>query len=181
MKLKKTSEHFYFSLFSFLSLFSYFFPSPSFFSFFPSPYFFPSPSSLYFLFFIFMLLQAFKKHSTCYGSPPPCLNDCSSSSIEVTGPMAAREVRNPCVPLSIFWNLQGHPTWQNSHNQLHWWVPPYVICLEIMPENLQKIHWKIIHAQFGLWSRRKSQKDVLGLGWMPSEVWEISNVETHNG
>jgi hypothetical protein len=25
-----------------------------------------------------------------------------------------------------------------------------------------------------------SQKDVLGLGWMPSEVCEISNVETHN-
>jgi hypothetical protein len=23
-------------------------------------------------------------------------------------------------------------------------------------------------------------KDVLGLGWMPSEVCEISNVETHN-
>jgi hypothetical protein len=59
---------------------------------------------LFFLFFIFyssffMLLRTFNQHSTCYSSPPPCLNDCSSSSIEVMGPMAAREVQNPCIPL----------------------------------------------------------------------------------
>jgi hypothetical protein len=96
---------------------------------------------LFFYSSFFMLLWTFKKHSTCYNSPPPCLNDCSSSSIEVRGPMAAKEVQNPCIPPC-----------RNSHN--HWWVPLYVICLEILPENLQKNRWKIIHTQFGLWSRR---------------------------
>jgi hypothetical protein len=46
-----------------------------------------------------MLLRTFKQHNTCYSSPSQCLNDCSSSSIEVRGHMDAREVQNPCIPL----------------------------------------------------------------------------------
>ena len=38
----------------------------------------------------------------------------------------------------------------------------------------------IIHTQIGLWSRRYSQKDIFGLGWISSEVCKIPEVETHN-
>jgi hypothetical protein len=38
----------------------------------------------------------------------------------------------------------------------------------------------LFHTQIGLWTRRWSQKDVFGLGWMPSEVCEIFDVKTHN-
>jgi hypothetical protein len=79
-----------FILLSFCFLFSYFLLSI--FSFLLSFFF-------SFLFIFFMLLQTFKLHSTCYSSPLPCLNDCSSSGIEVRGPMVAREVQNPFVPL----------------------------------------------------------------------------------
>jgi hypothetical protein len=76
-------------------------------------FFFFTFSSLFYSSF-FMLLWTFKQPSTFYSSRPPCLNDCSSSTIEVSGPMAAREVQNPCVPLQIFWSLQGHPPCRNS-------------------------------------------------------------------
>jgi hypothetical protein len=75
--------------FLFFSLLYFSFLIFSFFFFF---YFFSS-------FIIFMLLRTFKQHSTFYSSPPPCLSDCSSLSIEVRGPMAGREVQNPCIPL----------------------------------------------------------------------------------
>jgi hypothetical protein len=92
---KNWGAYLFFSLFSFLFVFLFFLSSSFFLSF--LHFFF----SLFFifLFFIFMLLQTFKQQSTCYSSPPPCLNDCSSSSIEVRGPMADREVQNPFSPL----------------------------------------------------------------------------------
>jgi hypothetical protein len=82
MKVKRTDEQFYFSN-PFLFIFSYFFFLSFFF--FPSFIFSYHLFIYYFLFIISMLLQTVKKHSTCYSSPPPCLNDCSSSSIEVRG------------------------------------------------------------------------------------------------
>jgi hypothetical protein len=167
---KEPRNIFYFSYFSFLFFFYFFF----FFSFFPS-YF----SSLYFFILQFLCSsKLFRQHSTCYSSPPPCLNDCSSSSIEVRGPMAAKEVQNPCIPLENFWNLQV----QSSMSKLEWSLMSPSICYmswnlaRKSSENSSKDH------PYSIWVVVKEviTKRCFGLGWMPSEVCEISNVETHN-
>jgi hypothetical protein len=94
-----------------------------------------------------MFLRTFKQHSTCYSSPPPCLNDCSSSSIKVRDiwPLEKYKI---LVPLYTFFEIfKGILHVKTFMILLHWWVPPYVICRVILLENLQKIHRKIIHTQ----------------------------------
>jgi hypothetical protein len=95
----------------------------------------------------------------------------------VRGPMAAREVQSPCVP---FINLLKSSR-ASSMSKLR-----MIVCIDeslhmlYIFKSCQKIHRKIIHTQIGLWTRRWSQKDVFGLGWMPNEVCEIFYVKTHN-
>jgi hypothetical protein len=105
MKLKRTEEHFlFFSLFLFPFRFLFFLSSSFFLSFL---HFF---LLFIFLFFISVLLR------TCYSSPPPWLNDLSSSSIDVRGAMGAKEAQNPCIPLQIFWIFKGILHVKTLHN-----------------------------------------------------------------
>jgi hypothetical protein len=132
-------EHFYFSLFLFLFsflIFSFFF------------FFFPSYFLLffYFLFIIFMHLRTFKQHITCYSSPHPCLNDCSSSSIEVRGPVAAKEYKILVFLYKSFEIFKSilHVETHIIDESLH-----MLFVLKYCQKIFRKIHRKIIHTQLG--------------------------------
>jgi hypothetical protein len=132
-----------------------------------------------FLFYssFFMLLWTFKKHSTFYSSLKWLLA-LEHRSGGIYGCYRSTKSLYSFINLLKF---SGHPPCRNSAwSRLHCWVPPYIMSWNLAKKIFRKFVVKIIHTQFGLWSRTWSQRDVLGLGWMPSEICAISNVEIHN-